>query len=104
MANFAYFADLPDGAVLEWRDTYQRPAKVGLFAPNEPGWTGGNVRCGYDPERGRVRITRTVQMKSYPSRHECDSRCLNASGRSMNCECACGGRNHGRGSFRCEAA
>lgn len=45
--------------------------------------------------------TRVVNYKSNPSRHECDARCMNASGKTMNCECACGGKNHGKGRFLC---
>lgn len=120
MARFAYFADLSDGTTLEFRDTREAygadrwgspryrdvPAKVSRCLPTDgtATETTGNVLCGRDAERGWVRITRTVQMKSSPSRHECDSRCMNANGRSMNCECACGGRNHGKGAFMCEAA
>jgi hypothetical protein len=38
-----------------------------------------------------------------PSKHECDARCMYARGRTMNCECSCGGKNHGRGaSFNCQ--
>jgi hypothetical protein len=44
--------------------------------------------------------TRAIAYKSNPSLHKCDSRCLNAKG--GNCECACGGENHGKG-FRAEA-
>jgi hypothetical protein len=47
---------------------------------------------------------RIIHYKSSPSRHACDARCMNASGRTMNCECACGGKNHGKGRFACEAA
>lgn len=49
-------------------------------------------------------VDRVITYKTNPSRHECDARCMNATGRTMNCECKCGGKNHGRGSFACEAA
>lgn len=49
-----------------------------------------------------IKINRVVNYKSNPSRHECDARCINASGRAMNCECSCGGKNHGKGRFSCE--
>lgn len=42
-------------------------------------------------------VTRTINYKSKPSLHECDSRCRHAKGRVMNCECSCGGKNHGIG-------
>lgn len=53
---------------------------------------------------GYVQATRVIEYKSNPSRHECDARCLNATGRVMKCECSCGGKNHGRGSFVCAEA
>lgn len=49
-------------------------------------------------------VERIIGFKSNPSRHECDARCMNASGRTMNCECSCGGKNHGRGAFQCSEA
>lgn len=49
-------------------------------------------------------VERVINFSNRPSRHECDARCMNASGRTMNCECSCGGKNHGRGSFTCEEA
>lgn len=42
-----------------------------------------------------VPITRRVFFKSNPSLHKCDARCRNAKGH--NCECSCGGKNHGAG-------
>jgi hypothetical protein len=50
-----------------------------------------------------VPVTRVIQYKSFPSKHVCDARCMGATGKTMNCECSCGGKNHGRG-FNCEAA
>ena len=41
-------------------------------------------------------VTRTINYKDRPSLHKCDARCLNAKGH--NCECSCGGVNHGAGS------
>jgi len=40
-------------------------------------------------------VTRTIFYKSNPSLHKCDARCVNATGH--DCECSCGGENHGRG-------
>jgi hypothetical protein len=40
-------------------------------------------------------VTRRIEYKSNPSLHKCDARCLNATGH--NCECSCGGKNHGAG-------
>lgn len=63
----------------------------------------------FDREAGRwvhnyVPVERVINYSNRPSRHECDARCMNAKGRTMNCECACGGKNHGKGHFVAEAA
>lgn len=54
--------------------------------------------------QGFTAVERTVEFKSNPSRHECDARCLNATGRIMKCECSCGGKNHGKGGYMAVAA
>jgi hypothetical protein len=51
--------------------------------------------------RDAVPVERSVFYKSNPSKHQCDARCMFAKGRTMNCECSCGGKNHGIGSFTC---
>jgi len=70
-ANAASFRGYPEGV---------EP----VFVPGL-GWTGS------------VAADRMVTYKSNPSRHACDARCMNATGRMMKCECSCGGKNHGRG-------
>ncbi len=45
-------------------------------------------------------VTRVISRKSNPSNHKCDARCMNAKG--SNCECSCGGDNHGAGNFSCD--
>ena len=52
---------------------------------------------GFDAAGAMRPVTRLVEFKSNPSRHPCDARCTNATGRIMRCECSCGGRNHGQG-------
>jgi hypothetical protein len=89
MANIKYFADTTTGTLVFDRVNYI---------------SRKNIR-GYDHSTGQwVQVTRTVEMKSNPTRHECDARCINASGRTMKCECSCGGKNHGAGAFRCSEA
>lgn len=85
MANFRFFADMADGSTL----TFKR-ADYDMGAKNLP-------RCWDETSRTWVRATRTVILKQFPSRHDCDARCMNATGRTMQCECACGGKNHGKG-------
>lgn len=43
-------------------------------------------------------VTRMINMKANPSKHECNTKCLNGK-HNGSCECQCGGRNHGRGMF-----
>jgi hypothetical protein len=117
MTNIAYFADLPNGETVEFRATVKRvqlnngmtrshvvEPRVGLMIQTYPTLGAGNTLCGYIEGKGWTKITRKVVMKSSPSRHECDTRCMFATGRTMQCECACGGKNHGRGGIACEAA
>lgn len=94
MANIKYFAEV-DG------ETVQLSAI----------WHNGSARrpqpqhfTGLTPAGARVTAQRMITYKSNPSRHECDARCQNAQGRTMNCECSCGGKNHGKGFLVCEAA
>ena len=88
MANIKFFADLPNGEVAEFSKVDYRSRK------DIRGWTG----------TAWVKVTRQVEFKQNASRHECDARCMNATGLVMKCECSCGGKNHGRGAFICEAA
>ena len=71
--------------------------------PNVQGkrYDGFTMMVGYPVEGtgGPIPVERVIEFKSNPSRHACDSRCLNAQGKVMRCECACGGQNHGRGVF-----
>jgi hypothetical protein len=94
MANYRYFTDLADGTtVMATRADYSQGERKlpRIYSAEHGGW---------------LQATRVVVRKSNPSMHECDARCMFATGRSMNCECSCGGKNHGKGSraLTCEAA
>jgi hypothetical protein len=92
MANIKYFADR-DGQTFEFKNVDHRSSK----GDQSGTW-------GWCAERSEwIKVTRRVQYKAFPSKHECDARCMNATGRTMNCECSCGGKNHGKGSFSCAA-
>ena len=74
------------------------------FAVKFPGVRGIAVdsfkkQVGYTADnKGPFAVERRIAYKSFPSRHECNSRCLN--GRHDGaCECQCGGKNHGLGSL-----
>ena len=48
---------------------------------------------GYQGKQ-RVQVVRVVAFKNHkPSLHKCGARCMNSTG--PNCECSCGGKNHG---------
>ena len=88
MANIKYFADFMDGRTLSF-DKVDNRGKEGCF--------------GYDAiGKVWIKATRKVEYKANASKHVCDSRCMNATGRTMQCECACGGKNHGKGNFECD--
>ena len=86
MANMKYFADV-NGQTVElshvWHDGAVSTAAQHFF--------------GRGPDGQKLQATRRIEFKSQPSRHECDDRCIHATGRVMKCECSCGGKNHGRG-------
>lgn len=43
---------------------------------------------------------RIIDYKVGGSKHECNAKCMGGSARGV-CECRCGGKNHGIGSFSC---
>ena len=93
MANIKYFAEC-NGQAVELTAVAHNGSP---FISRASDFTG-RCTCG-----ARHQATRMIERKANPSRHVCDSRCVNATGRVMKCECACGGKNHGRGSFTCTA-
>jgi hypothetical protein len=93
MANIKYFNGTSEltGVHFQGRKQFGQPADYVRV------WDGQRWSSNWLP------VERKVEYKSFASKHECDARCMNASGRTMQCECACGGKNHGRG-FSAEAA
>jgi hypothetical protein len=95
MAKTLYFA--PDQTVLQapWNMDNRE------FATKFPGASA--KRCdsfsrwvGYGPDGNTLMpVARIIHRKSNPSNHKCDARCQHAKGH--NCECSCGGKNHGAG-------
>jgi len=53
------------------------------------------VGCPVTGEKATLPVTRTIFYKSRPSLHKCGAKCLHAKGH--DCECECGGVNHGKG-------
>ncbi|MEX2739955.1 hypothetical protein AB3480_00650 [Rhizobium mongolense] len=93
MANFKYFADI-NGETFELtkiRHNGRSASKASNFS-------------GRTPDGELVPATRMIEFKSNPSKHVCDARCMNATGKIMKCECSCGGKNHGKGGYMAVAA
>lgn len=87
MANIKYFAEC-GGQAVELKNVWHKG-----------NGTKAKDFCGTCPACGqRHEAVRQIEYKAFARKHECDARCLNATGRIMKCECSCGGKNHGRGS------
>lgn len=100
MANIKYFSGETELQHIHGMDN----DKFALSFPTIRGlrYDGFQRLVGYLPNSRTVAaVERRIEYKSNPSMHICDSRCMNARGRS--CECSCGGKNHGAGSFQCAA-
>lgn len=100
MATFKYFSDI-DGETTELRTISSM--KNAEFAARFPG-VKGRRSDSFEMLVGRViggewlPVTRTIEYKSQPSRHECSAKCLGGKA-TGTCECKCGGKNHGAGIF-----
>ena len=84
----------PGSKAIRWSYGYRL---VGMPVGVDRAYDHANKR--WSPE-GLLPAERCVTYKSRPSRHVCDARCMGATGKTMNCECSCGGKNHGRGFIR----
>jgi hypothetical protein len=93
MAKLKYFSTC-QGEVVELTAI----AHSGAVSTKAQEFSGLCPTCG-----SRHQAQRQINYKAFPSKHECDARCINAQGRTMNCECSCGGKNHGKGRFNCTA-
>jgi hypothetical protein len=118
--GYKHFSDVNGETIELTRLTYMSKPEFAKTFPGVKGksadgysmWVGEPVDYvqTFDREVGKWRhdyrpVTRTIAYKANPSLHECDARCMNATGRTMNCECKCGGKNHGKAAaFTCEVA
>lgn len=104
MPTTKLFSDL-NGETIELRG-YVIPLSNAEFAVAFPGvkgkrYDGFSMKVARAPDGRELPVTCSIFFKSNPSRHECDARCMNATGKTMTCECSCNGKNHGRGAFNC---
>ncbi|MCG3782745.1 hypothetical protein [Delftia acidovorans] len=104
MAAFKYFSDV-NGETFELVIVSQMPNEE--FGRRFPGVKGMRVdgfkkRIGYAAgatlDSQALPMTRAIEMKRFPTKHECNAKCLNGK-HDGACECQCGGKNHGRGMF-----
>lgn len=103
MANIKYFSDIGGEAEALTAPHGMNNAE---FAARWPGVRG--IRYdGYQMLVGHVGgnlggavlpVTRQIEYKAFPSRHECNAKCLNGK-HNGTCECKCGGKSHGAGMF-----
>lgn len=92
MASMRYFNGDRQLAKVGYFDDARRDVLVGFFDKSELTYVDGHWT-------GYTTVERSIKFKSNPSLHECDARCMSAKG--FNCECSCGGKNHGIGRFTC---
>ncbi|MEX3764417.1 hypothetical protein [Paraburkholderia phenoliruptrix] len=99
MANMKHFADFNGQTMALTRVTSISNAEFAARFPGVKGIRddGYSMRVGF-ADGVMFPLTRVIEYKAQPSRHECNAKCMNGSHRGV-CECRCGGRNHGRGMF-----
>lgn len=100
MAQFKYFADI-DGQSIEL--LIVTTMANAWFARKFPDVKAIRVdsfskRCGRAADGRLLPMTRVIEMKPNPSKHECNAKCMNGKHNGA-CECQCGGKNHGAGMF-----
>lgn len=87
MANFKYFSEC-NGHAVQLQNVFHSGQTT-----KAPSFTGTCPACGQ-----KHQAVRKIEYKAFPSRHECNAKCLNGHVNGV-CECKCGGKNHGRGSL-----
>lgn len=76
---------------VEYQFTHWSTHYSGYHSPN---WTPVNRSTRKCPTCGSIFIKSQPIKGHYSKDHKCDARCENATG--PNCECQCGGENHGK--------
>lgn len=101
MSTFKYFFDALDGTTTELRGLTSvsvqecRAAFPGVRALRMDGYS---VKMAHAEGGQLFPVTRAIEYKARPSLHTCNAKCLNGKCTGI-CECRCGGKNHGRGTF-----
>ncbi len=104
MASVKYFSDM-DGETVALQSRGSYGMDNAEFAAKFPGvrgirYDGYSMLVAYPFEgtSGPLPVTRKIEYKAQPSRHECNAKCMNGK-HNGTCECKCGGKNHGAGMF-----
>lgn len=100
MATIKCFSDITDEAT-ELTALHQMDnAKFAALWPDLKGIRadGYTKWVARSPNGAVLPVTRMIEMKRFPTKHECNAKCLNGKHNGA-CECQCGGKNHGRGMF-----
>lgn len=101
MAQLRHFSDLNGNTVRLDFVTAMPNDKFRAQWPNVKGLRYDGYQMWVGRQTGvkdYLPVTRRIDMKSNPSKHECNAKCLNGA-HNGRCECKCGGMNHGRGLF-----
>ena len=102
MATIKYFSDIT-GQATELKGLHQMdnakfatlwPGLKGIRADGYTKWVAHTANGA----NAVLPVTRMIEMKRFPAKHECNSKCLNGKHNGA-CECQCGGKNNGRGMF-----
>jgi hypothetical protein len=84
--------------IIRWADTREFERIIGRpIGPKEKLVREGRLFAyGLCADCGRIHPSgRRISYSAKPSRHACNALCMSA--RGPNCECRCGGKNHGAG-------
>ena len=97
MASIKYFNDTDELTCIQPMPNNQFAA-IGGVRSSANYYDGFQRLCGVTAGGKLVPVERAITYKSFPSRHECNAKCLNGK-HNGTCECQCGGKNHGAGMF-----
>lgn len=101
MANIKNFSDIGEESIELAFVTSIPNAEFAAQFPGVKGmrYDGYSMWVGRETATSpRMPVTRKIEYKSFPSKHECNAKCLNGKHTGV-CECKCGGKNHGAGMF-----
>jgi hypothetical protein len=109
MTSIRHFSDLGGQAVELGAIAPMGNAEFAARFPGVRGrrYDGYSMMVGFPAGRAHASqalpVTRSIQYKSNPSLHVCNAKCVGGKVNGV-CECRCGGKNHGVGTFTSQLA